>query len=634
MAASVDQLVGIAVDRADTFAAAAAGAIAEIDGKRGTIGYTSFGVAPTDFVSAYTATPADTTPLPTYTPPNGTLPGVPILVDLPTIASPGLPTAPTINTTGLFTETLPSSVMPDWNEAAPDLHVEDIYNDLVNTAKPVLMDVNIPQITPINIGTPPALQLPSYEPIATPEAIPAPTNYADYMKAKYDAALPIMKSFIDDVVDGWVSKYAPEYYSQRDAINAKILAGMNNSILPDQFEAALYSRARARAEVEYKASEATTFAQGDKRGFIIPPGATVSALNKARIEGAKTLAGVSTDVYIERRKAEIQHLQFVMNLASTQMQQVRSLAVQYAQTGLGMIQNATTLSKEITDKLITVFEHEKSRHEFALAVMKALNDQYEVKLKAALSGLEGYKVSLEALKLRADVEFKQIEGAKIQVDVQQLQVQRYSAIIDAITKRASVEELRIKEYAVRAQVFETSVRARVAAFEAYKAAIEGDKAKLEGELSKLSIYEAQLKAVTLQVDVQKTILDADVKTNVAKITQYSAQIDAYKTTAEIALQKFTAEAEIKKLGLDVYKTNVEANLEVYKGALQKDIAFITARIEAFKGSVESLSNFYRLQQGYTELDLKKTEAIASGYSNMASAALQSLNSMVSLATTA
>jgi hypothetical protein len=120
---------------------------------------------------------------------------------------------------------------------------------------------------------------------------------------------------------------------------------------------------------------------------------------------------------------------------------------------------------------------------------------------------------------------------------------------------------------------------------------------------------------------------------VAKITQYGAQIDAYKTTAEVALQKFTSEAEIKKLGLDVYKTNVEANLEVYKGALQKDIAFIQARIEAFKGNVESLSNFYRLSQGYTELDLKKTESIATGYSNMASAALQSLNSMVSLATT-
>jgi len=634
MAVTVDQLVQIAVDRSDQFAAAASEAISEIDGKRGTIGYSTIGVDATEFSASYTSVPADTTPFPTYTPPTGTLPGVPTLVDLPSIASPTLPVAPTINTAGLFTATLPSSVMPDWNEAPPDLKVDEIYNDLVATAVPILRSVDIPKITAITLATPPALQLPEYEAVAAPEAIPAPVDYAAYMKAKYDASLPEMRAFIDDVVDGWVSKFAPEYYAQRDALNDKLLSGMEGGVLPDQFEAALYSRARARTEEEYKAAERAIVENGEKRGFIIPPGAVTSALNKARIEGAKALSGQATEVYIERRKIEVQHLQFVLNLASSQVQAVRSLAVQYAQTGLGMIQASTVLSKELADKLITLFEHERSRHEFTLAVIKALNEQYEVKLKAALSGLEGYKLELEALKLRTDVEVKQIEGAKVQIELQQLEVQRYSAITEAISRRAAVEELKIKEYSVRAQVFETNVRARVAAFEAYRAAIDGDKAKLEGELSKLSIYEAQLKAITLQVDVQKTILDADVKTNVAKITQYSAQIDAYKTTAEIALQKFTSEAEIKRLGLDVYKTNVEANLEVYKGTLQKDIAFIQARIEAFKGSVESLSNFYRLQQGYTELDLKKTEAIASGYSNMASATLQSLNSMVSIATSA
>jgi hypothetical protein len=632
--ASVDQLVGIAVDRANQFSANASEAIAEIGANRGSIGYSILSLEPSAFGASYKTVPADETPFPTYTPPTGTLPGVPTLVELPSISAPAFPSAPTINTSGLFTETLPSSTIPDWNEAPPDLKVDAIYNDLVNTATPVLSAVNLPQITPITISAPPALQLPDYEPVTIPEAIPAPTDYAAYMKATYETALPEMKAFIDDIVESWVQKYAPEYDSQREAINGKILSGINGEVLPTQFEAALYSRARARAEDEYKASEKTTLDMAHKRGFIIPPGAITSALNKARIEGAKTLAGQSTEVYIERRKTEIQHLQFILNLASTQMQQVRSLAVQYAQTGLGMIQASTVLSKEISDKVVTLFEHERSRHEFALSIVKVLNEQYEVKLKAALSGLEGYKVQLEALKLRSDVEIKQVEAAKTQIEFQQLEVQRYAAIIDAIAKRTSVEELKIKEYSVRAQVFETNVRARVAAFEAYKAAIEGDKAKLEGELSKLSIYEAQLKAIDIQVDVQKAILDADSKTNVAKITQYGAQIDAYKTTAEVALQKFTSEAEIKKLGLDVYKTNVEANLEVYKGALQKDIAFIQARIEAFKGNVESLSNFYRLSQGYTELDLKKTESIATGYSNMASAALQSLNSMVSLATTA
>ena len=629
--ATVDELVSIAVDRADYFADSAAQAIAAINADKGWIGYSTLEVDPKAFDASYVAPAADTTPLPVYEDPGLAQPTAPTLVDLHSIDNPTLPDTPTIDTAGLFQQQLPSSVMPDWNEAAPDLHTDEIYNDLANTAAPILADIDIPTITPLTLDTPPDLQLPDYEAYPTPEAIPAPTDYAAYMQAKYDAALPGMQAFVDGIVENWIAQYAPEYYEQRDKLHEKIIDGIEYQVLPDQFEQAVYSRARARSEEEFKAAQTTVLEQKAK-GFLLPPSAVTSSLNKARLEGAKALSAQATEVYIERRKMEVQHLQFILNLASNQVQGVRSLAIQYAQTGLGMIQHANALADSITQKLIVLFEHERSRREFSLAVMKALNEQYEVKLKAALSGLEGYKLQLQALELQKNVEFKQIEGAKLQVETQQILVNRYSAMIDAIAKRAVVDELKIKEYGIRADVFKTNVQARLAAFDAYKAAIDGDRAKLQGELSKLQLYEEQLKAATVGVEVQSKILDADVKTNAARLGQFSGELDAYRIASQVALQKFTAGAEIKKLGLDIYKTNVEANLEVYKGQLQQDIASISARIDAFKGNIESLSNFYRLEQGYTELELKKTTSIADGYSSMAAATLQSLNSTVSSTT--
>lgn len=626
--ATVGELIDSAVGRADYFASAADSAIAAIDAGKGTIGYSFLNLDPSDFDAHYNVVPADTTPMPVYEAPAGAMPDAPGLVALHSIDNPALPTSPTITTVGLFEQQAPSSVMPDWNEANPALHVDEIYNELAALAAPIMTDVNIPSITPLTLRTAPTLELPDYEAVATPEAIPEATNYANYWQAKYDAALPEMKSFIDDVVDGWVQKFAPEYYEQRDKLNEKLIAGMDGQVLPDQFEAAVYSRARARVETEYKAAETAVFEQSEKRGFLIPTAATTSALNKARLEGAKSLSGQATEVYVERRKMEVQHLQFILGLASSQVQSVRGLAVQYAQTGLSMIQQANAQADQITQKLIVLFEHERSRREFSLAVMKALNEQYEVKLKAALSGLEGFKLELQALELQKNVEFKVLEGAKLQVEVQQLLVSRYSAMVDAIAKRAVVDELKIKEYSIRADVFKTNVQARLAAFEAYKAALDGDKAKLQGELAKLQLYESQLKAATIGVEVQSKILDADVKTNSARLGQYTTQLGAYEISSKVALQKFTSQAEIKKLGLDVYKTNVQANLEVYKGELQKDIAWVNSRIEAFKGNVASLSNYYRLEQGYTELELKKTDAIASAYGNLASATLQSLNTTV------
>src|SRR5574343_527574 len=434
--ATVGELIDTAVSRASYFASAADIAIAAIDADKGRIGYSQLYLDPKEFDAAYGKVAADTTPMPVYEAPAGAMPDAPTLVELHCIDNPALPSVPTLNTTGLFGQQAPSSVMPDWNEANPALHVDDIYNELQALAEPIFTDVNIPTITPLTLRDAPSLQLPDYEAVAAPEAIPAATNYADYMQAKYDAALPEMKAFIDDTVDGWVQKFAPEYYEQRDKLHAKLVAGMDGQVLPDQFEAAVYSRARARVEEEYKAAENAVFEQSEKRGFLIPHSATTSALNKARLESSKALAGQATEVYVERRKMEVQHLQFILGLASSQIQSVRGLAIQYAQTGLSLIQQANAQADQITQKLIVLFEHERSRREFSLAVMKALNEQYEVKLKAALSGLEGYKLELQALELQKNVEFKVLEGAKLQVDVQQLLVSRYSAMVDAIAKRA------------------------------------------------------------------------------------------------------------------------------------------------------------------------------------------------------
>lgn len=625
--ATVDELVSIAVSRAAEFADAADSAISRINVPI----YTPADVpdAKIGFADAnYVAPPADSTPYPTYVDPGVSLPTKPTLVELNGIDQPALPTAPTISTAGLFGQTAPSSVMPDWNEAAPALHVDEIYAELQALAAPVLADVDMPTIAPLTLKTAPNLQLPDYKAYSTPEAIPASTNYADYMQAKYDKMLPEMRAFVDGIVKNWIAQYAPEYYEQRDKLHEKIIDGIEKQVLPDQFESAVYSRARARVETEYKAAEKAILEQGEKRGFLIPSAATTSALNKARLEGAKSLAGQATEVYIERRKMEVQHLQFVLQLAQSQVQSVRSLAMQYAQTGLGMMQQASQTADAITQKLIVRFEHERSRHEFSLAVMKALNEQYEVKLKAALSGLEGYKLELSALELQKNVEFKQIEGAKAKIEAQETLVKRYSAMVDAIAKRAAVDELKIKEYGIRADVFKTNVQARLAAFEAYKAAIDGDKAKLQGELAKLELYESQLKAANLGVEVQSKILDADVKTNAARLGQFTGELDAYKTASQVALSKFTSQAEIKKLGLDVYKTNVQANIAVYEGELKKDLANINAQIDFYKARIAEWEAYGRLVISSNELTLKKTTAIADGYSGMASAALQSMNSTV------
>lgn len=633
--ATAELVIDAAVARAETFSELAADATAAIGnaGRKVYINPYPLNVDKSSFDARLVRPDADTTPMPVYDAPTTPYPVTPTLVDLNTIDIPVFAEAPVISTAGLFTQTVPSSVMPDWNEANPALHVDEIYDELANLAAPVLADVDLPEISPLTLPTMPGFDLPSYEVIAAPEAIPASQDYATYLDTKYNAMLPDVQAYIDDTVDRWIAKFAPEFQEQRGLLHAKLVSGLEGGVLPDQFENAMYVRAQSRAEQEFRAAEETILNNPEVRGFLIPPAAVTSGLNKARLAAAGSLATQSTEIYIERRKSEIQHLQFVMSAIAQQVQSVRGTIVQLTQTAIESMRQAFSMADGITNKLIVRFEHERSRHEFSLAIMKALNEQYEVQLKAALSGLEAYKLELQALELQKNVEIKVLDAAKVKVDIQQLLVTRYSAMVDAIAKRAIVDELKIKEYGIRADVFKTNVQARLAAFEAYKAAIDGDKAKLQGELAKLEVYNSQIKAQELKLEAETKILDADVKVNAARLSQFTGQLDAYKVASQVALQKFTAGAEIKKMGLDIYKTNLQANIAAYEGELKLDLAWVETQIAAFKANSDKWIATMQLEQKYADQDIQKAIAIASSYSNIAASSASAAQGFANIAAT-
>lgn len=634
--ANVEGVIDAAIDRANYFADMTDSAVRAISTATDNSVFTvnDLDIKETAFNAVLEKPEKDKTPMPVYEAPAVDLPDDLVLVKLHGVDEPILPDdVPEIDTSGLFKQKTPSDVIPDWNEKAPILHADEIYNEMAALPDPVLTDVNIPSITPISLRTPPSLELPVYEAYATPEAIPETIDYAAYYDAKYNEALPEMQAYIDNVVLRWMDKYAPEFEEQRVLLNAKLIEGLNGTVLPDQIENAMYSRAQGRIEQEFLKTEESIFASAEKSGFLIPSSSVLAARNKARLMADSSLAGSSTDIYIERRKSEVQHLQFVLSLMSQSVQSLRTLATQLATQALEAMRQANAHADAIAAKMIVRFEHERSRREFSLAIMKALNDAYEVKLKAALSGLEGYKLELQALELQANVEMKQIEGAKIQLEAQQLLVTRYSAMIDAIAKRAVGDELKIKEYGIKADVYKMDIQARLATFDVYKAALDGDKAKLQGELAKLEVFNSQIKAANLKLEAQSKVLDADVKTNAALVTQWTGQLDAYKIASQVALQKFTAQAELKKMGLEIYKTNLQANLAVYEGEIKEDLAWVTTQIEQYKANVENRISTMKLKQSYVELAVQKAIATASGYSNIASASAQSVSSMASISTT-
>lgn len=632
--ATVSELIDLKIDQANAFVSLAAEAIAEITSRRGVTGYTQLGIDPADFRAKYVKPAADTTPFPVYHEPTAVEPNAPTLVDLSAISQPAIPAAPAVNTQGLFNHQMPSNNIPDFTADDPQLHANEIYNAIAAVMQPVLEEVVLPDIAPLVIRAVPQVILPGYTSMPLPAELNDAPDYATYFRQQYEQRLPGIRGLVDDMMDTWIQKYAPEYVNVRSQLSLAIERGLAGEALPMQHEAALYSRHQARIQREMNRAEQGITNNPAARGWVVPPGSVRSAVDQLEIERARTLAGESTNVYIEIRRAAIQAYQFILSMADGQLNSIRGFAMQFADKALQIMREAANQAKTLADLLALEFEHEKSRAEFSLALMKAAYDKFEAELKIAMADLEIFKVELSALEAQKNVELKLLDAAKIKLDVQRLKVDNYSAIIDAIAKRAVADELLIKEFEVKAKVFDIQIKAVLAAFDAYEAAMNGDKAKLEGELAKVDVYKSQLQGINLKLDAEKSVLDGQVETNKAKLGQFTAQLGAYETSARIALQRFSSEAEIKKLGMSVYNTNVQANVDVFRAELQKDISLQGAITDAFRGNVASLSNFYQLEAEYAKLNQVGSIAIAEGYSNMASAANSSVNGVLSFASAA
>jgi hypothetical protein len=566
---------------------------------------------------------------PVYEPPQTPIPEAPELDAIGAIDAPPDRNEPDIDIAGLFNHDAPSGVIPVFDEAEPDLRIDELVAELDALGTPDLSMIEIPSLTDILIPTAPGLDLPAFYELPLPDTLRDPDDYAAAFDDKYRQMAPEIQAFVDDKVTDWIATYAPEYSSWVAAMQTKVLEGLEGGILPDQFEAAMYTRAQERVEREFDAAQTAITEAYARSGFMEPPGAVMAGRHLARLKSGDALANQATDIYIERRKTEVQHIQLVMQLASAQINGVRSVGVQYAQSVGANLATTVNYATSFADKLAKIYDHLIGRAQLQIAILGALNAQFETKLKAALSAREGYKLELEGLKLVAEVDSLRINGVKLLLGAEELKIQRFSALIDAIVKKGSLEELKLKGYDIRSRVFDTQVKAMLASFEAYKALMSGDQGKLEGELAKLKAFDLQLQGDNLKLEGQSKNIAAIAAANDAKARIFGLQADAHKTDASVALTKFTAQAEMRKLAQAVYGQELGNSIEVFKAGAQLSAMRNEAAIRQYSAEAEAIIKAAQLDIERLRIHEHASAALAAGYSSVAAASLGSLNSVAS-----
>jgi hypothetical protein len=635
MATDPDVLIASAIDRANSTASDAASAISAINVSFGTVGEPDGATLPLRQYPDYVRPSSDNTVTPVYEPPEAPLPSTPSLRSVGTVAMPVFPARPDeIVTSDLFNQVAPTSNIPDWNEAEPDLIVDDLIAEMSAIATPTIREFDFPALSALSIRDTPAIDIPAYDAPQAPDALIDPSNYANDFQASYERMSPDMQAFINDYVTNTLNTYCPGFVAARDTLEGKLQSGMTGTVLPDEIESAMFTRARGRVENEFTGVERGLIESYATRGFNAPPGAVMAGIHAGRLKGAEALANQATDIYIDRKKMEVQHLQFVMGLAATYVQSIFQLTVQYAEAGGRVIQYATAFAAEKTEKSIKVYEHLIERSKLAIAIMEQLGRQYEVKLKAALAGLDGYKLELEVEKSKKEVEIAQIKAIESQISAQEINVRLYTALIDAIQKKGGLEELKLKGYQIRSDVFKTRIQAQVAGFDVYKASLDGDKAKLEGRMTKLKLYETELQAIKTELEANIQAVQSTIEANKSDIAIYQADADVYKLSASVALQKFSQMAELKKLGQTIYATELQGSIDIFKAETAQIAAITESILREYEGRIKSFATSGELNLEYMKIHQQSAIAIGQLSASIAAAASGSVNAMASTAATA
>jgi hypothetical protein len=197
-----------------------------------------------------------------------------------------------------------------------------------------------------------------------------------------------------------------------------------------------------------------------------------------------------------------------------------------------------------------------------------------------------------------------------------------------------MQELKLKGYGIRADIFKNQTAARIAGFEMYNASIRGDLGKLEGELSKVKVFEQQIEMDKMRLGAQIQQIEAIKASNQAKTQIFESGSEVYKLGIDTAVQKFTAQAEVKKLAQAIYGQELNNAIEKYKVGLELPKLMMEAVLKQYELQIQAAIETARIEISKLAISERASEAAVGAYQSMASSALGSLNTMASSAVSA
>lgn len=456
---------------------------------------------------------------------------------------------------------------------------------------PTLLDIALPDpfdaITPptpdlLQVGTPvePNFTLP---PVPLFAALNIPDAPSFEVPLFTDAA-PTAPAALDAQFTWSEVAYASDQLAQLNARLLALVQGASTALAPSVEDALWQRGCDAEAMLTYSTVE-DALQQSAARGFTIPAGQLVRIVQEAVNKGLQADTELSRQIMVEQVRLEQANFQFAFGNAITLESRLIELFNQVQQRAL-------EAAKFRVQSLVELFNARVNLYQAEVTAFGAKAAVFSARLQGALAQLELYRASLEALKIKGQLNVQLAQQYSAQIA-------GVEALTDVFRARTEAVALTVATNRNRTELFKAQIDAYGAKAKGAAGAVQGYLAQIQAEHSKVELFGEQVKGYGARIDAHQALTgaklaeanfdfrrlqqfpvelykaqnagyQAQVSAEAARLNAtasvFQSRLDAYGAIERVQSQRTTAEAEVANTAIRLNVSAAKVNLQ--SGAIQ------------------------------------------------------------------
>ena len=570
------------------------------------------------------------------------LPDIPNLISVPVPTLGSMPKKPSVQT-----------INPQFGASAPTLSVSppplstpalpSALSPLVAQMPQVDLNANLPSAPNAFVGTVPILSnvslpgAPSITSAAFNSVCPtAPTISVDpdVFAEAFDRVSHTLMADIDQQVQAYLNSVSPDHGRMYSDLTTKLhefASGQTETGFSPAVENAIYERSKSKTNAETARVQQDALLTAARRGFTLPSGALMSALQQARQGGADNNATAAREIVVMQAEMQQKNMQFALSAINELHKTTITASLSYQQNVIQIAGMAIQYASQLIDALIKIDQMLGQVYNAKLEGYKADASVFETLIQAGMRQVETYKAQIQGEMAKVDVDKAKIEGFKAQVEAHKAAVDAYGSNVQAIVALAGLEKIKVDVYQAQVQAFSATAQAKAVEFQGYAAAWGGEESKNKAYAAQVGAYTAQVEAFRATIGAEGERIRALGMSNQSEIGAYEAEVRAFGAQAQANATIVAAQMDQQKTLINAYDSSSRAIIAQASAEAERYRAESTVAIQNAQMQNTLIVEQGRISVANVEMAAKTAVGVGEVYGRMAQSALSGATTLLSAA---